>query len=166
MVAPLRDLMDRQIFSETEIKAIVSRRRESEYLLRRRTARKADFLRYIEAEMNLEKLRNLRSIKRKRELKRQQAVDYTMVLWQPALNLMGFSENTTLLEGDAVQDEQEFLNARLVSDNRSDRTAFAFSKPDRFSESSHGASGPSCCLVCVVSSRPGRCQGTHPTSSP
>ena len=72
MVAPLRDLMDRQIFTETEIKAIVSRRRESEYLLRRRTARKADFLRYIEAEMNLEKLRNLRSIKRKRELKRQQ----------------------------------------------------------------------------------------------
>ena len=48
-----------------------------------------------------------------RELKRQQAVDYTMVLWQPALNLMGFSENTTLLEGDAVEDEQEFLNARL-----------------------------------------------------
>ena len=72
MVEPLRDLMDRQIFTEAEVKAIVSRRRESEYLLRRRAARKADFLRYIEAEMNLEKLRSLRSIKRKRELKRQQ----------------------------------------------------------------------------------------------
>lgn len=63
MVAPLRDLLDRGIFSEPEIKAIVSRRRESEYLLRRRAARKADFLRYIEAEMALEKLRQLRTKK-------------------------------------------------------------------------------------------------------
>jgi U3 small nucleolar RNA-associated protein 6 len=63
MVAPLRDLLDRGIFSDPEIKAIVSRRRESEYLLRRRAARKADFLRYIEAEMALEKLRQLRTKK-------------------------------------------------------------------------------------------------------
>jgi U3 small nucleolar RNA-associated protein 6 len=63
MVAPLRDLLDRGIFSDAEIKAIVSRRRESEYLLRRRAARKADFLRYIEAEMALEKLRQLRTKK-------------------------------------------------------------------------------------------------------
>jgi U3 small nucleolar RNA-associated protein 6 len=40
---------------------IVARRRESEYLLKRRAARKADFLRYIEAEMQLEKLRVLRT---------------------------------------------------------------------------------------------------------
>lgn len=61
MVAPLRDLSDRGIFSESEIRAIVTRRRESEYLLRRRAARKADFLRYIEAEMALEKLRAIRT---------------------------------------------------------------------------------------------------------
>lgn len=67
MVAPLRDLMDRDIFSEDEIKAIVARRRESEYLLRRLTARKADFLRYIEAEQVLERLRKLRTIQRKRD---------------------------------------------------------------------------------------------------
>ena len=48
-----------------------------------------------------------------KELKRQLAYDYTMVLWQQALNLLGFSENTTLLQGDAVENEEEFLNARL-----------------------------------------------------
>lgn len=67
MVAPLKDLMERQIFTEHEIKAIVSRRRESEYLLRRLTARKADFLRYIQAEQDLERLRQLRTKQRKRD---------------------------------------------------------------------------------------------------
>lgn len=67
MVAPLRDLTDRNIFSATEIRAIVTRRRESEYLLRRVAARKADFLRYIEQEMVLERLRELRTAKRKRD---------------------------------------------------------------------------------------------------
>ena len=56
MVPALRDLMDKEVFTESEVKAIVERRRESEYLLRRRSARKADYLRYIEAERNLEKL--------------------------------------------------------------------------------------------------------------
>jgi hypothetical protein len=71
MVAPLRDLLDREIFIDSEIRSIVARRRESEYLLRRRAARKADFLRYIEAEQALEKLRLLRTVKRKREEKRR-----------------------------------------------------------------------------------------------
>ena len=53
--------MDRGVFSEDEIKAIVARRRESEYLVRRRTTRKADFLRYLDQEMQLEKLRQLRT---------------------------------------------------------------------------------------------------------
>jgi U3 small nucleolar RNA-associated protein 6 len=72
MVAPLRDLMDRHIFSASEIKAIVARRRESEYLLRRVAARKADFLRYIEQEMALERLRELRTLKRKRDHRKSQ----------------------------------------------------------------------------------------------
>ena len=63
MVEPLRDLLDRGIFSENEVKAIVSRRRASEYLLRRRAARKADFIRYIEDEIKLEQLRNIRTRK-------------------------------------------------------------------------------------------------------
>ena len=67
MVAPLRDLIDRNIFSKEEVRATVARRRESEYLLRRLTARKADFLRYIEAEQALEKLRKLRVIQSKRD---------------------------------------------------------------------------------------------------
>jgi len=61
MVPALRDLMDKGIFSQSEIHAIVKRRRASEYLLRRRIVRKSDFARYIEAEENLEKLRSLRN---------------------------------------------------------------------------------------------------------
>ncbi|KAG7368193.1 U3 small nucleolar RNA-associated protein 6 [Nitzschia inconspicua] len=72
MVAPLKDLMDRNIFSSSEIKAIVARRRESEYLLRRVAARKADFLRYIEQEMALERLRELRTLQRKRDHRKSQ----------------------------------------------------------------------------------------------
>jgi U3 small nucleolar RNA-associated protein 6 len=72
MVTPLRDLMDRHIFTEMEIKAIVARRRESEYLLRRMAARKADFLRYIEQEMALERLRELRTLKSKRDHRKSQ----------------------------------------------------------------------------------------------
>lgn len=63
MVEPMRDLLDRGIFSENEVKAIVSRRRASEYLLRRRAARKADFIRYIEDEIKLEQLRDIRTRK-------------------------------------------------------------------------------------------------------
>jgi hypothetical protein len=72
MVVPLRDLMDRHVFTQLEIKAIVARRRESEYLLRRVTARKADFLRYIEQEMALERLRELRTLKSKRDHRKSQ----------------------------------------------------------------------------------------------
>jgi len=67
MVVPLRDLLDRQIFTHKEIKSIVDRRRSSEYLLRRIAARKADFLRYIEAEQLLERLRQLRVKQRRRD---------------------------------------------------------------------------------------------------
>jgi len=70
MVPALRDLMDKGIFSENEIRAIVTRRRTSEYLLRRRAPRKTDYSRYIEAEENLEKLRSIRN---KRSLARKAA---------------------------------------------------------------------------------------------
>eukprot|EP00559_Dactyliosolen_fragilissimus_P002446 CAMPEP_0184865004 /NCGR_PEP_ID=MMETSP0580-20130426/16594_1 /TAXON_ID=1118495 /ORGANISM="Dactyliosolen fragilissimus" /LENGTH=460 /DNA_ID=CAMNT_0027363999 /DNA_START=49 /DNA_END=1428 /DNA_ORIENTATION=+ len=63
MVPALRDLMDKGVFSESETKFIIKRRRESEYLLRRRIARKSDFMQYIEAERKLERLRSLRSKK-------------------------------------------------------------------------------------------------------
>ena len=60
MVPALNDLQERGVFTKEEIHAIVDRRRLSEYALRRRQARKADFLRYLQEEMDLEKLRKLR----------------------------------------------------------------------------------------------------------
>ena len=63
MVPALQDLLTKGIFSQSEVRAIVNRRRQYEYLLRRRDARKADFLTYIEDEMKLEKLRSFRNRK-------------------------------------------------------------------------------------------------------
>jgi len=68
MVAPLRDLLDRGIFSQSELRSVVERRRRCEYLLARRQARKSDFLRYIEDETKLERLRKLRAGRRRRRL--------------------------------------------------------------------------------------------------
>ena len=45
---------------QAEVKAVVKRRTHFEYALKRRIARKADFLRYIEYEINLEALRKRR----------------------------------------------------------------------------------------------------------
>ena len=61
MVPPLKDLRDRGLFSPDEIRSIVDRRRRAEYLLQRRSgARRSDYLRYIEDEVLLERLRRLR----------------------------------------------------------------------------------------------------------
>jgi hypothetical protein len=56
MVLDLKDLSDKGILTESEITVIFDRRRQSEYLLRRKKAQKVIFLRYVEAEMNLERL--------------------------------------------------------------------------------------------------------------
>ena len=69
--------MDRGVFSEDEIKAIVARRRESEYLIRRRSVRKADFLRYLSQEIQLEKLRELRM--KKKNIKKNDVGDKHIV---------------------------------------------------------------------------------------
>ena len=66
MVEPLADLQERKVFSPEEIHAIVDRRRQSEYLLKRINVRQEDFLRYIQAETQLEELRLLR-VKRMRQ---------------------------------------------------------------------------------------------------
>jgi U3 small nucleolar RNA-associated protein 6 len=60
MVPELEDLEQRGYFSKNEIKQIVQKRQDFEYNLRRRAALKADFLRYIDYENKLEKLRQLR----------------------------------------------------------------------------------------------------------
>jgi U3 small nucleolar RNA-associated protein 6 len=60
MVPELEDLEERGYFNKNEIKQIVQKRQDFEYNLRRRAALKADFLRYIEYENKLEKLRQIR----------------------------------------------------------------------------------------------------------
>ncbi|CAM9339971.1 unnamed protein product [Scytosiphon promiscuus] len=61
MVVDLEDLRYRGIFSEAEVRAIVARRREFEYMLQRHESRRVDYMRYVEHELNLESLRALRT---------------------------------------------------------------------------------------------------------
>ncbi|KAG0370910.1 U3 small nucleolar RNA-associated protein 6-domain-containing protein [Gamsiella multidivaricata] len=60
MIPEMRDLEQKGIFSKKEIKSILKKREKFEYALKRRISKKADFLRYIEYEMNLEALRKKR----------------------------------------------------------------------------------------------------------
>ncbi|CAG8466738.1 2617_t:CDS:2 [Paraglomus occultum] len=60
MVPELEDLEQKRLFNKSEIKQIVKRRTYFEYTLKRIPARKVDFLRYIEYEINLEALRKKR----------------------------------------------------------------------------------------------------------
>ncbi|KAG0325842.1 U3 snoRNP protein [Dissophora globulifera] len=60
MIPEMRDLEQKGIFSKKEISSIIKKRERFEYALKRRISKKADFLRYIEYEMNLETLRRKR----------------------------------------------------------------------------------------------------------
>jgi len=64
MVPELEDLEQRGYFNKNEIKQIVQKRQNFEYNLRRRASLKADFLKYIEYENKLEKLRQIRKKQR------------------------------------------------------------------------------------------------------
>ncbi|KAF9283302.1 U3 snoRNP protein [Mortierella alpina] len=75
MIPEMRDLEQKGIFSKKEITSILKQRQKYEYALKRRIAKKADFLRYIEYEMNLEALRKKRRA-RMVSLTKQSISDY------------------------------------------------------------------------------------------
>ncbi|KAJ2713716.1 U3 snoRNP protein [Coemansia spiralis] len=60
MVEELEDLERRGLFSKDELRMVVKRRTKFEYNLRRRRVQRADFLRYIEYELNVDALRRQR----------------------------------------------------------------------------------------------------------
>jgi len=74
MIPELEDLQDRGIFSSDEIKAIVSKRRDFEYMMKRKAPRKEDYLRYIEYETMLENLRKKR--KARKHIKKPGPADF------------------------------------------------------------------------------------------
>ncbi|KAJ3013902.1 UNVERIFIED_CONTAM: Intraflagellar transport protein 88 [Siphonaria sp. JEL0065] len=63
MIPELEDLEQRGVFNKTEIKEIVKRRTAHEYAVHRRIGRRADYLKYIEYEINLDRLRKKRKIR-------------------------------------------------------------------------------------------------------
>ncbi|KAI8576019.1 hypothetical protein K450DRAFT_258984 [Umbelopsis ramanniana AG] len=76
MVPELEDLENKNLFSKTEIKAIVKKRTNFEYALKRRISKKVDYLRYIEYEMNLEALRKKRKSRLESKTAKQSLSDY------------------------------------------------------------------------------------------
>ena len=69
MVPELEDLQERELMNAREIRMVVKQRREFEYLLKRRSPRKVDFLRYIAFELNFESLRQKRKARLKQASK-------------------------------------------------------------------------------------------------
>ncbi|XP_006460937.1 hypothetical protein AGABI2DRAFT_185273 [Agaricus bisporus var. bisporus H97] len=63
MVLELKDLVEKKLFTKEEMKQILKKRTGFETTLVRRVAKKADFLRYIAYETDLEHLRRKRSTK-------------------------------------------------------------------------------------------------------
>ncbi|KAI8318661.1 hypothetical protein GQ54DRAFT_280560, partial [Martensiomyces pterosporus] len=60
MVGELEDLERKKLFTKQELKAVVKKRTNFEYALKRRKASRADFLRYISYEINVDALRRKR----------------------------------------------------------------------------------------------------------
>ncbi|KAI9352839.1 U3 small nucleolar RNA-associated protein 6-domain-containing protein [Obelidium mucronatum] len=63
MIPELEDMEQRGVFTKAEIKEIVKRRTAHEYAIHRRIGRRADYLKYIEYEINLDRLRKKRKIR-------------------------------------------------------------------------------------------------------
>ena len=89
----------------------MKRRRESEYLLRRRAARKSDFLRYIQAEQALERLRDLRT----RQLFRRRRQE---------LAEQGESSISNRLDNRSIVQHIHFLFQRILRKWKSDVTLY------------------------------------------
>ena len=92
MLPELDDLKERGLFSVSEIREIARQRREFEFRLERRSKVKEDYLKYIDYESKLEKLRRIR----KKALIRQLKASYSsssfhsekpkkQQKWQPSL---------------------------------------------------------------------------------
>ncbi|OAX32879.1 hypothetical protein K503DRAFT_869894 [Rhizopogon vinicolor AM-OR11-026] len=79
MLAELKDLVQKSLFTQSEVKQIVKKRTQFETALVRRIPKKSDFLRYAAYEMNLEQLRRKRVERLKLEKTAPSISDYALV---------------------------------------------------------------------------------------
>ncbi|KAG6821051.1 hypothetical protein H0H93_007941 [Arthromyces matolae] len=79
MLNELKDLVNKHLFTEKEVKQIVKKRTAFETALVRRVGKKADFLRYASYEMGLEQLRRKRAARIKSESTVPSISDYALV---------------------------------------------------------------------------------------
>ncbi|KAM6502410.1 U3 small nucleolar RNA-associated protein 6 domain containing protein [Amanita muscaria] len=79
MLAELKDLVDKKLFTESETKQIFKKRTGFEIALVRRVANKSDFLRYLAYEMGLEQLRRKRAERLKIARGPSTVSDYALV---------------------------------------------------------------------------------------
>jgi U3 small nucleolar RNA-associated protein 6 len=68
MLPALQDLQKRQIFDEAEVRSMIEQRRTFEYKLQKRAAELGDYIRYLEYELKLERLRRLRMTRLRRRV--------------------------------------------------------------------------------------------------
>ena len=98
MVPELEDLARKRIFSQPEIKEIVRRRRDFEYKLKRRESQKSEYLRYVQYERTLDKLRKrvmdlpdqVKKIRRPHK-KTGKEIDYVLAPHQQLSQVLGLA---------------------------------------------------------------------------
>ncbi|KIJ67863.1 hypothetical protein HYDPIDRAFT_107389 [Hydnomerulius pinastri MD-312] len=79
MLAELKDLVQKSLFTQAEVKQIMKKRTQFETALVRRIAKKSDFLRYAAYEMSLEQLRRKRLERLKLPKTKATISDYALV---------------------------------------------------------------------------------------
>ncbi|KAF9227279.1 hypothetical protein BS17DRAFT_878240 [Gyrodon lividus] len=79
MLAELKDLVQKNLFTQAEVKQIMKKRTQFETALVRRVAKKSDFLRYAAYEMSLEQLRRKRLQRMKLPKIKATISDYALV---------------------------------------------------------------------------------------
>lgn len=105
MAEELEDLSKRGLFSRAELDSIVRNRREFEFRLKRPSPLKSDILAYIDYELNLDSLRQLRRRKilgqMKRNKKRNRKWKKSISDWAGVKRILGvFRMGTLRFKGD------------------------------------------------------------------
>lgn len=109
----LRDLVEKEIFSEKEVKDIVRKRTKFEYKLQRRISQKEDFLAYIAYEKDIESTRKARVLES--GIKRRHATsDHSIV--QHIYSI--FKRAVTKFKGD-IELWQQYIDYALETDGKS-----------------------------------------------
>ncbi|KAJ2332398.1 U3 snoRNP protein [Coemansia sp. RSA 2681] len=123
MLGELEDLERRKLFTKPELKTIVKKRTKFEYGLRRRRVGRADFLRYIEYEINVDTLRRKRKNRASAPLKDQQGSKRTLSDYSIGRRIVSIFERALTRHPNDVALWLQYIEFVRASDHSEDGEA-------------------------------------------